>query len=671
MPGQASKQPNKGKAGKNLAPSALTFLAAINPASINKDARTVELIWYTGALVKRVNWSTGQNYWLKMDLAPSAVRLGRLNNGGPFLDSHQSWELANVLGVVVPGSAKVDGKEGRATIKFSKRADVEPFFQDIIDGIIQNVSVGFDTLAHKEEEGGPNGWPIRTATDWEPYEISGVPMGADAGAGFLSHETAESFLNELEKRGVKFPAKENKEMTPEELAAQKAKEEKEAKEKADKEAAEKLAKEAASAERLAAETAERTRCAGILEACSATGLDHAVGQRLIRMGTGLDQARAEILAEAAKRTDANGQRTQIEVMAAGDEKLHASVENALLHRADPNKTKLEAGRDFRGMTLLEIAKHILAHRGHSLVGKSKMEIAKLAFASSSDFPIILANVANKTLRAAYETAPRTFLPFTRRATASDFKTITRTQFGEAPKLELVEEGGEYKYGTPGEAKEQYQLATYGKIVAVTRQVIINDDLGAFTRIPSLIGQAIADLESDTVWGIITANAAMGDNVTLFHSTHANYDEGAGTVLSAVNIGIGRKKMRLQKGLDGKQLLNLTPAFLIIPATLEMTAAQIVAQIVANATGSVVPDFIRSLNVLTEPRLDANSVTAWYLAANPAAIDTVEYAYLDGQDGPAVEQRVGFEVDGLEIKYRLDFAAKALDHRGLYKSKGAA
>jgi hypothetical protein len=125
----------------------------------------------------------------------------------------------------------------------------------------------------------------------------------------------------------------------------------------------------------------------------------------------------------------------------------------------------------------------------------------------------LSAVTNKTLRQAYDVYPRTFTPFCRQVLATDFKAMHRVQIGEAPQLLKVSEGGEFKRGTIAESKESYRIETYGRVVAITRQVLINDDLDAFTRIPAMYGTAIATLESDVVWGIITANAAMADGVT--------------------------------------------------------------------------------------------------------------------------------------------------------------
>ncbi|HKK23049.1 MAG TPA: hypothetical protein VJ947_05130, partial [Pseudohaliea sp.] len=133
----------------------------------------------------------------------------------------------------------------------------------------------------------------------------------------------------------------------------------------------------------------------------------------------------------------------------------------------------------------------------------------------------------------------------------------------------------------------------------------------------------------------------------------------------------RAAMAQQTGIDKKTILNIRPSFLIVPATLELTAEQLLAQNLMPAqSDKVVPQSIRTLTPIAEPRLDAASDKAWYLIANPNQIDTIEYAYLEGQQGAYIESRNGFDVDGVEIKARLDFGAKAIDWRGLYKNAGA-
>ena len=346
--------------------------------------------------------------------------------------------------------------------------------------------------------------------------------------------------------------------------------------------------------------------------------------------------------------------------------------NALLHRNDPRGHQLmEPGRGFRGMTLLEVAREFLEASGVSTRGMARDEIARRSFHSTSDFPNILAAVTNKTLRAAYDAYPSTFRPFCRQVNATDFKDQNRLQLGEAPQLEKVNENGEFKRGTITEGKEKYRIATYGKVVAINRQVIINDDLGAFTRIPGMFGTAIATLESDLVWAIITSNPLMADGVALFNAAHNNLIAAGGGAPSVTTVGATRTLMRKQKGLDGKTKLNIPPRYILVPSDLETATEQLVAQITPAEAGKVTPQSIRSLTPIAEPRLADASATAWYLAADPATsnIDTIEFAYLEGQEGAYMETRMGFDVDGMEIKCRLDFGAKAIDWRGFAKNPG--
>jgi phage major head subunit gpT-like protein len=317
-----------------------------------------------------------------------------------------------------------------------------------------------------------------------------------------------------------------------------------------------------------------------------------------------------------------------------------------------------------------MARGWLEAEGVRVRGLSRDEVATRALHSTSDFPAILAGVTNKTLRAAYETAPRTYPAIARRTTVADFKLVHRLQLGEAPQLEKVNQSGEFKRGTIGEAQESYRIETFGKVIGITRQVLINDDLDAFSRVPALFGTSAATLESDVVWGIFTANPAMADGTTLFHTTHKNL-AGAGAALDVAGLAKARTAMAQQRGLDGKTLINVRPSFLVVPSALELTAEQLLAQnIVPAKAADVVPSSIRSLAVIAEPRLDpASGAVPWFLVASPAAIDTVEYAYLEGQEGVALETRMGFDVDGVEVRARLDFGAKAIDWRGLYKNPG--
>ena len=299
---------------------------------------------------------------------------------------------------------------------------------------------------------------------------------------------------------------------------------------------------------------------------------------------------------------------------------------------EQQRRAVEMAREYRNFKLIDMAKEALELRGTNPRGMDVTRIAELALQgssrgpeffvggaeSTSDFPAILANVANKTLRQGYEAYPRTFQPFCRQVTAQDFKPINRVMLADAPALQALNEKGEYHRANLTDNNINYSLGTYGEIVALTRKVIINDDLQAFTRVPALLGVAAAQLESNTVWGIITSNPAAiyaGDknSTALFHANHGNLLTGAAssidnTVQNAAPLtalGKARGAMRLQKGPQGTPL-NLIPRFIAVPTALETYMLQLVYPInIASADATkVVPEWVRSLVPVVEPRLDA-------------------------------------------------------------------
>src|SRR6056297_157221 len=143
--------------------------------------------------------------------------------------------------------------------------------------------------------------------------------------------------------------------------------------------------------------------------------------------------------------------------------IRAGVRDALLHRFNPRQHKMTGqGRAFAGLSLIELARDFATASGRDTRGMSRHQIARAALHSTSDFPDVLANVANKALRDRYELAPRTFLALANRGTFPDYKERSVVQMGEAPRLQKVLEGGEYKYGTVGDAAEKYSLSKYGK-----------------------------------------------------------------------------------------------------------------------------------------------------------------------------------------------------------------
>ena len=645
-------------------------------ASEGSDNRTFEVIFTTGATVRRYSFLNEETYDEELMVGGKNVRLDRLNAGAPVLDTHDDFSLSSVIGVVISGSARIENGIGKATIKIDAGAESEPILRKIRDGIIRNVSVGY--RVHRYEVTREDGSvPIYRAVDWEPYELSLVPIPADAGASI--RKSSREFICELMQPPQKettmtdtnLPDTNIPETPPVEVPAAPA--------PAPNPGAQPEPDDApAPATPAEAVLSERTRISEIQKITRAAQLPETLALRMVNDGTSIKKARKVVLDELARQGSQQPEiRSHVSIVRDEIDSIRAIAENALLHRHDPQTYKLDDGaREYRGMTLMEIGRDLLKRRGVDTRGMSKSEVAGTMLGletrgglhSTSDFANIVLNVANKTLRQAYDAAPQTFKPFARQVTAPDFKTIARVQLGDAPTLDKINESGEFKRGTVSDGKEQYALATYGKVVGINRQTIINDDLGAFTRLPEMFGRAAADLQSDTVWGIITANAAMGDGTALFHANHANLS-GTASTINVAALGEGRAGMRKQKGLNGR-FINVMAKYLIVPAAIETVAEQFVTQTnIIYTKNSDYNPFANKLQVIAEPRLDAASLISWYLAADPSQIDTVEYCFLEGQEGVYLESRLGFDVDGLELKARLDFAAKAIDWRGFWKNPG--
>jgi hypothetical protein len=333
-------------------------------------------------------------------------------------------------------------------------------------------------------------------------------------------------------------------------------------------------------------------------------------------------------------------------------------------------------QDAFGMTQVDVWKALFSPRQYS--GDNSYRFAQLA-QSSDSFSNITLDAANKSLRQAYLDGQATWTAWARRATAPDFKNINRIALSDSPGLNSRSEGGPIQYVVMADSKETYVLTEYTGGIRLTRQAIINDDLDAFGRIPQLQGAAARRKEDDVCYTVVTANAAMADTGLLFNATavttaggHANYTS-SGTAISVTSLGVARKTMRVQTGPKGAYL-NLMPRFLLVPAAQEALADQYTSSQFVPALSSSVNPFMQGgktpLTPIIEPRLDANSATAWYLAASNDQIDTVEVCFLQDEPEPVLKQEVDFDTDDVKFAVRHTVAAKAIDFRGLYKNAGA-
>ena len=384
----------------------------------------------------------------------------------------------------------------------------------------------------------------------------------------------------------------------------------------------------------------------------------------------VEKARAKLLDAMAAGAEPMGGASGM-VLPGVDQRDHMreGAAAALMHRVNPSAAKLDDNaRNYRGMRALDIGRECCEAAGIRTRGLAPSEIAVKALHGTDDFPFILENIATKTLRNGYEGTRRTFTAFCAQAVLPDFKEISRVQLGGAPDLKKVVPGAEYTVGEIGEGAEKYRVQKYGRLVPFTWEMMVNDDLGAFMRLLTMFGRSAGDLESDLVYGIFTSNPNMADGNALFDADFNNLITGPGTAISDDSLGVMRKNMLLQKGLEGRYI-NVRPEFLIVPPSLQVKGEKQLAIVQPNKADDVSP-FSQALQLIVEPRLEDASSTAWFMAASANQIDTIEYAYLEGNEGVFTESKASFEHDGFIVKARHVFGTKAIDRRGLSKNVGA-
>lgn len=639
------------------------------------------------------NWEVGRFYEILV-CEDGSGDLTRLNSGAPLCDTHDTSTVKTVLGVVE--NARFENGKGIASVRFSKRQDVEPVWQDVVDGILTGISVGYSVTEYTIVDNANNVLPTWRATKWQANEISLAPVQADQDSKVRSKpqestydvtiidnsSTNKSQMTDAEKAAIAAERKRSAEIFKLCRAAKLSDEYaqelvdggapiEECRSKIDEK---RNIPQPVDPKQLVAD--ERKRSSEVLKSCRKYGLDDDFADELISSEKTLDQCRAAIIDKVYEQNPVGTRSQQPPVAKMGadeSEKRMQGMTNALIHRVAPGEVKAADAGEFRGMTLLDMAREILDVNGVKTRGMSRNEVAKAALGltgsraggmfSNGDFPGLLSNTFNKRLRAAYDLQTRTFLPFCRQATASDFKTMYRNQLGDTT-FEAVLEQGEYKATTLSENVESYKVAKYGRKILIDWEAIVNDDLSAFDRVPSIMAAAAVQKQSDIVYGILTSNPAMADNTALFHANHSNLTA-TGTAIAVDSLGKGRAMMRKQVSL-AKSPLNLSPKYLIVGPDQEQLALQYTSQNYVSTKGGDINVWAGLLTPIVENRLTG---TAWYLSCDPSSIDTIEYAFLDGQE-LYTEERIAFDKDGYEFKARMVFGAKAIDYRGLYKNNGA-
>lgn len=349
-----------------------------------------------------------------------------------------------------------------------------------------------------------------------------------------------------------------------------------------------------------------------------------------------------------------------------------AASDALALRAGIRVARPHPGaRDVQGMALSDIMRASLSRSGRSdgFGANNRSDLVRAAM-STSDFPAILENTLGKALRAGYEAEPATYESWTRRVLVPDFKQQSRVLLGSAPQLLPVPEGGEYALGSMEDDKSvPYSVKKFGRLVQLTWEALVNDDLGAFLRITQAMGQAAARAEGDAVYSTFADNAGAGttmqDSRPLFHADHKNLAK-AFPDITADALAAARVLLRRQIAMGGGAL-NLPPRFLLVAPEHEQAAEILLAAAARSLTqgdsSTLIPAWLAQLQLIVEARLPAN---AFYVLTSPDAVDTLERAHLEEDNGPRITEDEGFKTDARTYKVRHVFAARWLDWRGAAK-----
>lgn len=609
---------------------------------VDTDSRTVELSFSS---------ETPYGRWFGDEILchdEECINLERFNNGlGTVLFNH---DRDAVIGHIE--KVWLEDNRGKALVRFDTDEQSETIFQKVQSGTLQGVSVGYsikryevldekDSVSSNGRFKGPDTYVV---TDWEPLEISIVSIPADPTVGV--GRSAEEIHTSIDTQEDNTRMDQEKTLEVQEVKST--------------EPVETGLTQADLQKAMEQERKRTSEITALFRDFDVEGADEA-----IVMGVSVDEARAMVMDQLRARNKG----VSVTMGEAESDKFRAAAQDAVLMAAGiPVADAAPGANELRGYSMIELARESLQRENVKANFGDNMELARQAINSTSTFPAIMSNLANKSVMTGFNEAETTFQIWAGKGSNRDFKEAARVALSEAGNLELVPEGGQFQQDFLGEASARTKVATYGKLFSLTRQAIINDDLGLFSKIATKYGSAAKRLVNKMVYAQLTGNVKMQDNIALFDTKHGNV-AGTGEALSVKAIAKAITAMRRQKGITGEATLNITPKYLVVPPELEMVAYQIVNSTAAvdGVNSGVVNPYKGRFVVVADAEL--TDPDAWYLVADATQHDTIEVTYLNGVETPRLETRQGFDVDGIEYKVAFDCGVSALDFRGVYKNAG--
>jgi len=616
-------------------PDALRFRRSGPPASLDAFARTIEVVAATGApipMASRAPDGSFERWHEVLDMA--GADLSRFTDA-PVLEDHDH-SARRVIGRVV--AARVVGDELHATLRISGAADAEPVWQRIADGTLSAVSVGYRVHRYEPDKSRPRTWIARA---WQPLEISLVAIPADPnarvrGAGASLQDAKE--IPPMEE--ITTPAE-----VPDAVRVERER-------IASIDAATEAARALLPAERVAAVRAEA-----------------------IAQGWSVDVTRRALFDELVRHAPRPSMPARPETGLAHNDPaaIRDAMAEAIAVRAMPGYQPKGDGRhvEYMGLGVAEMCRELLLARGERVDRRMPAHrLVERAMLTTSDLPAVLAGAGARIL-AQLLAADSPARALCRPRQVRDFRQIEAIIFAGPGRLEPVLEGGEVTIAPPAERREVGRVRTFARQLHISREALINDDLGALSEPLRLFASAVAETEAAEFLRLFAPNGAgwgpnMSDGQPLFHTSHANV---AAAPMSTAGIGEARRVMRLQQ-LPGGGLARVTPRHLLVGPEQETTAEQALSQLAVATSEGDRPVFANRLTLFVEPRL---SGPAWFLFADPNEAAIAEFVTLERTGGvPQVESfDLGPNRLGIALRCVHDFAIVPTSYVGAVRASGTA
>lgn len=697
----------------------------VEPKSINAEERSVEVLLTTEAPVPMFDW---ERYEMVPEVLLTSGAILPASRQVPLLDSHQRYSTSTQLGSIRNLKKTEDGIVGREF--FSSTAETE--WTKVREGHVTDASAGYQVLertfipkGQKQNIAGREySGPVSVVTKWRLREGSITPIGADEQAKMRGLDltqrpnfSKEKFKMNEELRALCI-ANGMPETTSDEDAVRWAKdnlgkreapkpEPQRTESGLDEDKIRSLAEAAAKAALEGEQTRREAFRKEVDTACELAGLP---GERSACHGLKtIEEVRTHLI-NKRKEVDAyvpgsirmpEKQPQDMHREALGTALTLRALENTgaakkFVDEAFPETQRSKDAERYKSASMFNLAEECLRSEGIDTRYMNREQIAKaalgflreagvrsdVAYHTTGSFVYLTQDAINKSLMVGYtEVQPTWKQCFRQGASVQDFKTIHRIRMGALPNLPIWPDNRDPEKASLKDAQENYAVEARALEIGFSWRLLVNDDMDAIGRSPSMSGAAAARTVNALAWSQITANALMGDGVALFSAAtgarkRSNLTTGVGapsvaTRQTLTNLMRQMRGENTPEGNESSDILNLTPSFLVGPSALETDINQLILSIYDPAkTNSIVYNPARSLTPIIEPLLDASSTTAWYLFASTSQIDTVEVTFLAGQESPVTNHWTDQRTLSQNFTIIQTFGAKALNHRGMQKHAGA-